>query len=136
MNWTRYFKEIADKYAGDDWAVYDNADPTRVWSGRNTIEFARRGVEITPYLSGDYSRRTELSIFTRAGAEQAADEAAQAVFKRVVETTLDALVKAETISGYTVDRSGVFADERGTSIGESFSGFVDFTIFEEIINYG
>lgn len=136
MNWTGYFKEIAKKYAGDDWTVYDNADPTRVWSGRKTIEFARRGIETTPYLSGDYSERTLLAIFTRTDSEDAAYEAAQAIFKRVVETALDALISSERISGYTIDRAGVFADERGTSVGESFSGFVDFTIYEEIANYG
>lgn len=136
MNWTGYLKELAGYYAGDNWTVYDNVDPARVWDGEPTIEFARRGVETTPYLSGDYSEATQLSLFTRAETETKADEAARAVFARVVTVALDALLKTDKISGYRIDRQGVFADERGASIGESFSGFVDFTIFEEVVNYG
>ena len=136
MNWTGYFKELTEYYAGDEWQVFDNVDPARVWDGKPTIEFARRGCETTPYLSGDYSESTQLSLFTRAATEIKADEAARAVYARVVTVALDALLKTDKISGYRVDRMAGFADERGARIGESFSGVVDFTIFEEVLNYG
>lgn len=136
MDWCGFFQSLTQEYAdatsADPWRVFSDADPTRVWNGERTIEFARRGSATTPYISGDYSQATQLSVFTRCQTELEAEAAARAVFARVVGVALDVLLKTEKISGYKIDRLGVFADERGASVGESFSGFADFTIYEEV----
>lgn len=131
MDWTNYLADVTRRY-GDEWSVYSDANPSRVWTGERTIEFGRRGSTTTPYISGDASTTTELTLFTRCDNESDAEAAAWRVYQDVVRVALDALVKTEKIRGYTIERVGTFADERGAAIiGESFSGFVDFTIYEE-----
>lgn len=136
MDWTNYLADVTRRTAGDAWKVYSDANPTRVWTGEKTIEFGRRGSTTTPYISGDSSTSTQLSLFTRCKKEVDAEAAASRVYYDVVVVALDALVQSGQINGFTIEKIGTFADERGATIGETFSGFVDFTIYEENIIHG
>ncbi len=112
-------------------AVYDQTNPSRVWTGTPTVEIMELDVVPTYYISGKYRNAVKLEIATRSRTRRQASQAA-AAFRSYVANICQKLVDAEEIDDFSFDVSRVYPDERGKAVGESFYSVIQFTVFEKL----
>lgn len=119
------------RYLAHGVEVYSNLDPSREWTGTPMIELSTRDIAQRNFLSGDYQTTHALSALMRCESETVA-AATISELVAVVDKSLTSLRQRDQIDGYTLEQSGVTPDARGVVSGESFYGYVDFTITEKV----
>lgn len=112
-------------------AVYSNLDPSREWAGAPMIELSTREISQQNFLSGDYQTTHALSALMRCESESVASATVDELVT-IIDKSLEALRSRGQIAGFTLEQSGVTPDARGVVSGESFYGYVDFTLTEKI----
>lgn len=115
-------------------AVYSNADANREWTGTPTIEFVETNATTETFLDSRSRQTRVLTCVCRDKTRGDATALASAA-RRAIANCCDALKRDERIAGWALDDFGALPDERGFVVGETFYGFVDFAILENISDY-
>lgn len=115
-------------------AVYSTADANREWTGTPTIEFVETNATTETFLDARSRSTRALTCVCRDKTRADATALASAA-RRSIADYCDALKRDARIAGWALDDFGALPDERGFVVGETFYGFVDFAILENISDY-
>ncbi len=111
--------------------VYDQTNPSRVWTGTPTVEIMELDVVPTYYISGKYRNAVKLEVATRTQTRRQASRATN-VFRSFIAKICQGIVDADEIDDFAFDVSRVYPDERGKAVGESFYSIIPFTLYEKL----
>lgn len=129
-NWCEFFASRARRIAGKEIEVYSNIEPNRDFEGIPTIEFAETETETRTFISGKTQRERKCSVMCRASEQTKADAIRDGLYEWL-ETKLAFLKETSEIYGYAIEEAGTLGDVRGINTGESFYGYIEFTIIEK-----
>lgn len=113
-----------------DVPVYSEIDPNREWNGSAMIEIGEPDdPEFLTFLDGTMQTTRTLYATVRAATQGEAATAAD-----TLETNLKTALESEETQGniytWAVDAKDVTPDARGVVSGESFYGYIEFTVIE------
>lgn len=111
--------------------VYSDYNPSREWDGLPSLEFSVRDVKQTNFITGGYVREIALSALTRGLDERQAETTIIWALNMAIKQALNEWQNNNTIQGWTLKEIATSPDARGLATGESFYGYVDFTIYEK-----
>ncbi len=114
-----------------DIEVYSDHNPYREWVGTPTLEFSVRDVNQINFISGGYKREIAMSALTRGENERQSETLTLWVLNTALRNALNELKSDNRIEGWTIEEIATSPDARGLATGESFYGYVDFTIYEK-----
>lgn len=117
-----------------DFLVYSNADANREWTAVPTVEFVETDATTETFLDGRCQRTRKLTCACRAQTSADAVALAASLRRRIADFCVE-LKQDGKIAFWALDDLGTLPDERGFVVGETFYGFVDFTILEPISDY-
>ena len=114
--------------------IYSNADANREWTGTPTVEFVETDATTETFLDGCTQQTRRFTGACRASTQDEATALAAAA-RRAIGNFCVELYQNQKIASWTFDDFGTLPDERGFVVGETFYGFVDFTVLNPICDY-
>lgn len=117
-----------------DLLIYSNADANREWTGTPTVEFVEVDATTETFLDGRSQQTRRFTCACRASSQDEATALA-AIARQTLAAFCVELDQDGKIAAWTFDDFGTLPDERGFVVGETFYGFVDFTVLDPISDY-
>ena len=117
-----------------EFLVFSNADANREWTGTPTVEFVEVDATTETFLDGRSQQTRRFTCACRAATQTDAVALAATLRQKVADFCVE-LKQDGKIAFWTLDDFGTLPDERGFVVGETFYGFVDFTILDPISDY-
>lgn len=114
--------------------VFSNADANREWTGTPTVEFVETDATSETFLDGRFQQTRKLTCACRAQTQAEAVALAASLRSKIADFCVE-LERDKKIASWTLDDLGTLPDERGFVVGETFYGFVDFTVLTPISDY-
>lgn len=111
--------------------VYSNIDPTRNWNGETIVEIGEPDeATFVPFISGDYLIKHTIVATCRAQTRDVAGRNMQGV-KSLLVNLNELLLKNNEIEAWSIENEGATPDIRGIVAGDSFYGYLEFSITEK-----
>lgn len=128
-NWCEWLAEKIRPLV-DPYPVYSYCNPLREYNGETLIEFNENDYSVKTLLSGDEILTHKMVASCRTPTFEYSE-----IMARNLRALINGILKEETALGlewFAFDETGVTADARGIVEGESFHGYVEFTVTERV----